>query len=114
GAYRFTPAADYSGTVPTVTYTVKEDRENGGSIEQKLTFEIAKVSDEPILGAEKVLTTPEDAAVALDLALPRIKDEGTGTGNNDYSERLGEITLTIGGAGKEGVTLSTTGDKALV
>jgi VCBS repeat-containing protein len=106
GDYSFTPAANYAGGAPTVTYTMVE---SGGaaSVIQTLDFEIAKVADAPDLEADKTVSTNEDTAVSLGLIAPVITDTGTGTTNNDFAERLGAITLTIGGAGASGVTLST-------
>ena len=109
GAYNFTPAPNYAGVVPTVTYTIAESSGGSGSITQKLTFAITKVADAPELEANKTVNTNEDTAVSLALKTPVITDTGTGTGNNDNPERLGEITLTIGGSGASGVTLSTSG-----
>ncbi|MBO1907986.1 tandem-95 repeat protein [Microvirga sp. 3-52] len=108
GAYSFTPASHYAGDVPTVTYTMTEA--NGSkAVTQTLDFEIIKVADAPRFEADKTVNTNEDTAITLDLKAPEITDTGTGTSNNDHPERLGEITLTIGGAGASGVTLSTGG-----
>lgn len=45
------------------------------------------------------ISTQEDTAVALGLKTPIITDDGTGSGNNSESERLGEITLELSGGG---------------
>ena len=107
GSYDFTPASNYAGNVPTVTYTIAESGGGSASITQALNFAITKVADAPSLEANKTVSTNEDVAVSLGLKAPGITDTGTGTGNNDYPERIGEITLTIGGTGATGVTLST-------
>ena len=112
GDYSFKPAPNYAGNVPDVKYTMAEAGDQSNTIDQTLKFEITKVSDAPDLEANKTLKTPEDTAISLGLKVPVITDTGTGTGNNDYPERIGEITLTIGGAGKGGVTF-TTGSKTL-
>src|SRR5699024_9150907 len=39
------------------------------------------------------IQTDEDVAVSLGLQAPAITDNGSGTGNNPETERLGEITL---------------------
>jgi len=106
GDYDFTPAANYAGTVPTVTYTMTEVG-GSSSVTQTLDLNITKVSDAPGLDADKTISTNEDTAVSLGLHTPVITDTGTDTVNNDNPERLGAITLTIGGAGATGVTLST-------
>ena len=108
GDYSFTPADNYAGEVPPVTYTMSESG-GGESVTQTLTFEITKVADAPELEANKTVDTIEDNSVALGLTTPVLADTGTGTANNDNPERLGAITLTIGGAGADGVTLSTGG-----
>jgi len=107
GGYTFTPAPNYAGNVPTVTYTMEEPT-GGTSLTQTLQFNITKVSDAPTLDPAAVVSTNEDTAVALGLKAPVITDTGTAVAaDNDYPERLGAITLTIGGAGASGVTLST-------
>ncbi|MFK4823135.1 beta strand repeat-containing protein, partial [Ochrobactrum quorumnocens] len=108
GNYSFTPAPNYGGNVPTVTYTMAESG-GGKSVTQTLDFTITKVADAPELEANKTADTDEDTAVSLGLKTPVITDTGTGTVNGDNPERLGEITLTISGAGADGVTLSTGG-----
>jgi len=107
GDYDFTPAANYAGAVPTVTYTMAETGGGTGSVTQTLDFTITKLADAPDLEANKTVNTNEDVGVSLGLKAPVITDTGTGTTNNDYPERIGEITLTIGGAGASGVTLAS-------
>jgi VCBS repeat-containing protein len=107
GDYSFNPHANYSGNVPPVTFTMADS--GGATVTQTLTFAIKPVSDAPVLTPVADITTNEDTAVALGLHAPAIADTGTLSpgASNDYSERLGTITLTIGGAGANGVTLST-------
>ncbi|HET6537282.1 MAG TPA: Ig-like domain-containing protein [Sphingopyxis sp.] len=106
GTYIFTPEPNYAGDVPTITYTMKEDRTGGESIEQTLTFDMVKVADAPGLEADKTVDTMEDVSKALGLKIPTITDTGAGgVVTNDFPERIGEITLTIGGVGADGVTL---------
>ncbi|MGI9377454.1 MAG: tandem-95 repeat protein, partial [Tsuneonella suprasediminis] len=107
GDYTFTPAANYSGTVPTVSYTLAETTGGSGTVSQTIEFEITPVADAPTMEANKTVNTTEDTAQSLGLIVPGITDSGTGTVNGDNPERLGEITLTIGGPGASGVTLST-------
>ncbi|MCI1003071.1 tandem-95 repeat protein [Ochrobactrum sp. C6C9] len=106
GDYSFSPAHNYSGEVPTITYVMAESG-GGSSVEQQLTLEIAKISDAPGLQATKMVGTDEDEPATLDLVPPVITDTVTGT--NDYLERLGAITLTIAGAGAAGATLMLNG-----
>ena len=108
GSYVFTPAPNYSGAVPTMTYTMAEA--TGGSatpVTQTITFEITPVADAPDLDPDKTVDVREDTAQPLNLTAPAITDLGTGVANGDYPERLGEITLTFDGAGAAGATLVT-------
>ena len=110
GSYNFTPAPNYAGDVPVVTYTMAEAKGSdgwGSTVTQAIRFDVTPVSDAPTLGAATTLHTDEDNPVLLGLTTPVITDVGTGTGNDDYPERLGEITLTLGGSGASGVTLVT-------
>ncbi len=109
GAYSFTPAANYAGAVPTVTYTITETGGATGTVTQTLSFDIAELADAPGMEADKTVNTTEDNAASLGLVAPAITDTGTGTTHGDNPERLGAITLTISGAGASGVTLSTGG-----
>ncbi|MBS0426685.1 MAG: VCBS domain-containing protein, partial [Proteobacteria bacterium] len=108
GSYVFTPLPNYSGEVPVITFTVKEET-GGQTATQTLTFEMTPVSDAPGMEAARTVTTDEDVPVALGLKLPVITDatDLNGAGHGDDPERLGAITLTIGGSGASGVTLST-------
>ncbi|MEZ5742539.1 MAG: VCBS domain-containing protein, partial [Sphingomonadaceae bacterium] len=106
GDYSFVPVANYAGDVPTVTYTAAETGGGGVTVTQTIDFSITKISDVPGMEASKTVNTAEDTAVALGLVAPVVADTGTGTANNDNSERLGAISLTITGSGASGVTLA--------
>ena len=105
GNYTFTPAQHYAGDVPTVTYTLEETGGAGTAVSQTIDFSIDKLADAPTLGADKTLNTLEDEAAPLGLTAPVVIDTGTGTANNDNPERIGEITISISGAGAGGATL---------
>ncbi|PNB68563.1 hypothetical protein C1X64_30920, partial [Pseudomonas sp. GW456-E7] len=60
GAYTFTPAANYNGTVPTVSYTVTDG--SGSNVTSTLTINVTPVDDSFIDASESV-TTAEDTAI---------------------------------------------------
>ena len=61
GAFTFTPAADYDGTVPQVAYTVSDG--NGGTASSTLDITITSVNDAPVANPDAV-TTNEDTPVS--------------------------------------------------
>ncbi|RVU80854.1 hypothetical protein EOL70_30120, partial [Leucothrix sargassi] len=98
GSYVFTPTANYSGTVPTITANVSNGlpvgNPNRSSGSETLDITVTPVSDAPTLSAVSVKTN-EDTAVVLGLKAPIIKDANDLTANTDDSpERIGLITLT--------------------
>ncbi|MEN5144550.1 VCBS domain-containing protein [Brevundimonas diminuta] len=108
GSYEFTPEPNYSGVVPTITYTMAETSGGGAEpVTQTITFEVTPVADTPELDGPKTVSVLEDTAQPLDLTKPVITDLGAGVANGDYPERLGAITLSVGGAGAAGVTFVT-------
>ena len=50
GSYSFTPAANYTGAIPVITYTVSDG--NGGTDTSTLTLTITPVNDPPVDGDE--------------------------------------------------------------
>ncbi|WP_227669518.1 Calx-beta domain-containing protein [Psychrobacter sp. NG254] len=98
GSYIFTPTANYSGTIPTITANVSNGlpvgNPNRSSGSETLDITVTPVSDAPTLSAVSV-TTNEDTAVLLGLKAPIINDANDLTANTDDSpERIGLITLT--------------------
>jgi len=57
GSYAFTPAADYTGAVPIITYTVSDNA--GGTDTSTLTLTITPVNDPPV-AVNDIVSTPED------------------------------------------------------
>ncbi len=57
GSYSFAPAANYTGAIPTITYTVSDG--NGGTDTSTLTLVIAPANDAP-KGTDKTITVLED------------------------------------------------------
>ena len=96
GAYSFTPhLANFSGTVPVISYTVGST--NGDSASSTLTITVTPVSDAPGLTRDAAtVITPEDTAVALGFNAPTVTDaiDQTGAAAGDSPERLGLISLT--------------------
>jgi hypothetical protein len=60
GSYTFAPAADYTGSVPVITYTVSDNA--GGTDTSTLTLTIAPVNDPPI-AVNDIVSTPEDTSL---------------------------------------------------
>lgn len=100
GSYVFTPAANYSGPVPKITYTVQEPSdsgEDGLTATADLQFTVTPVADAPELSDPTDVDTPEDTAIALNLTAPVVTDKvdhNGATGEGDNPELLGPITLT--------------------
>ncbi|WP_158243448.1 cadherin-like domain-containing protein, partial [Pseudomonas sp. FW305-47B] len=60
GAYTFTPAANYNGTVPTVSYTVTDG--SGTDVTSTLNINVTPV-DDSFTDISETVTTSEDAPV---------------------------------------------------
>ncbi|MDN4548051.1 Ig-like domain-containing protein, partial [Pseudomonas sp. C32] len=60
GAYKFTPADNYNGTVPTVTYTVTDG--SGTNDTSTLNISVTPVSDK-FSDANEMVSTPEDTVL---------------------------------------------------
>ena len=60
GAYTFTPAANYNGTVPTVSYTVTDG--SGTDVTSTLNISVTPV-DDSFTDLSETVTTSEDTAV---------------------------------------------------
>ncbi|WP_218281374.1 tandem-95 repeat protein [Pseudomonas sp. 478] len=60
GAYTFTPAADYNGTVPTVSYTVTDG--SGSNVSSTLNISVTPVNDN-FIDASETISTLEDTAI---------------------------------------------------
>lgn len=61
GAHTFTPAANYNGTVPTVTYTVTDG--SGPNDTSTLNISVTSVND-VLTGARAIVSTLEDTALS--------------------------------------------------
>uniref|UniRef100_UPI000B4BF9A3 cadherin-like domain-containing protein n=1 Tax=Polaribacter haliotis TaxID=1888915 RepID=UPI000B4BF9A3 len=88
GSYVFTPTANFNGTVPTVTYTVKDGTDTTTST---LDITVTPVNDVPVAIAD-TNTTPEDVAVSVNAA--------NGLLNNDSdpeNNTLAVTSFTVGG-----------------
>ena len=95
GSYTFTPANNYSGPIPVVTYTAASTA--GDTATATLTIAVTPVSDAPAVTSDAAtIHTPEDTAIALGLNAPGVTDatDLNGTSTGDYPERLSLITLS--------------------
>ncbi|WP_455599887.1 VCBS domain-containing protein [Cloacibacillus sp.] len=90
GNYTFKPAGNYSGEVPTITYT------NSYGKEADLQITITPVADAPRWETISAGGS-EDEQIDLNLKLPEITDNVDLNGNaaGDHPERLGYITIGI-------------------
>ena len=86
GSYSFTPAANYTGAIPQITYTVSDG--NGGTDTSTLQLTMAAVNDGPTDGNE-TNTVTEDTTLT-------VADGATGDLLNNASDIEGD-TLTITG-----------------
>ncbi|WP_276310371.1 tandem-95 repeat protein [Pseudomonas laurylsulfativorans] len=84
GAYTFTPAANYNGTVPTVTYTVTDGL--GPNVTSPLNISVTPVDDPSVLAAD-LKTTLEDKIAAGNVL----------TNDRDVDNVLSVTKFTIGG-----------------
>ncbi|PPK35096.1 hypothetical protein CD175_30345, partial [Pseudomonas laurylsulfatiphila] len=84
GAYTFTPAANYNGTVPTVTYTVTDGL--GPNVTSTLNISVTPVDDPSVLAAD-LKTTLED----------QIATGNVLTNDRDVDNALSVTRFTIGG-----------------
>ncbi|MBV7528430.1 cadherin-like domain-containing protein, partial [Pseudomonas sp. PDM29] len=60
GAYTFTPAENYNGSVPTVSYTVTDG--SGSNVTSTLTINVTPV-DDSFTDLSETVTTAEDTAI---------------------------------------------------
>ena len=113
GAYTFTPALNYNGTVPAISYTVTDG--NGGSATGTLNITVTAVNDAPVrvndtntilednTGTGNVLSNDSDVDGDT-LSLTRFTISGT-----NYNAG---VTATINGVGT--LQILTTGDYTFV
>ncbi|MEO4017941.1 cadherin-like domain-containing protein, partial [Pseudomonas rossensis] len=83
GAYTFTPAANYNGTVPTVSYTVTDG--SGSNVTSTLNISVTPVDDTFTDIGENV-TTSEDAPVNGSVL----------TGTNSVDGPVSVVNFTVG------------------
>ncbi|MGF6092565.1 beta strand repeat-containing protein, partial [Pseudomonas sp. 18173] len=83
GAYTFTPAANYNGTVPTVTYTVTDG--SGPNDTSTLNISVTPVNDN-FTDASETVSTPEDTALTGSVL----------TGTSSVDGPVSVVNFTIG------------------
>jgi large repetitive protein len=110
GTYSFVPTANFSGSLPAITYTVQEPIGNGESgltAQAQLQIHVIPVADAPELAKPKdvqaqedpAFNTPDTSTVPLGLTVPKVTDatDLNGLAGGDNPERLGVITLRFDG-----------------
>ncbi|MBV7569732.1 retention module-containing protein, partial [Pseudomonas sp. PDM27] len=83
GAYTFTPAANYNGSVPTVSYTVTDG--SGSNVTSTLTIDVTPV-DDSFTDLSESVTTAEDAPVTGSVL----------TGTSSVDGPVSVVNFTIG------------------
>ncbi|MEO4017909.1 beta strand repeat-containing protein, partial [Pseudomonas rossensis] len=84
GAYTFTPAANYNGTVPTVSYTVTDG--SGSDVTSTLNINVTPV-DDSFTDVSETVTTSEDAPVTGSVL----------TGTSSVDGDVSVLNFTVGG-----------------
>ncbi|WP_223473436.1 beta strand repeat-containing protein, partial [Pseudomonas sp. BF-B-27] len=84
GTYTFTPAANYNGTVPTVSYTVTDG--SGSNVTSTLTINVTPV-DDSFTDLSETVTTNEDTAVTGSVL----------TGTSSVDGPVSVVNFTVGG-----------------
>ncbi|EJM38726.1 hypothetical protein PMI26_04617, partial [Pseudomonas sp. GM33] len=84
GAYTFTPAANYNGSVPTVSYTVTDG--SGSNVTSTLTIDVTPV-DDSFTDLSESVTTTEDAPVTGSVL----------TGTSSVDGQVSVVNFTIDG-----------------
>src|SRR6185295_7222524 len=84
GAYTFTPAENYNGSVPTVSYTVTDG--SGIDVTSTLTINVTPV-DDSFTDANETVSTLEDTAVSGSVL----------TGTLSVDGQVSVVNFTVGG-----------------
>jgi VCBS repeat-containing protein len=93
GGYTFVPAAQYTGAVPQITYTLSDG--NGGTSTARLSLSVTAVNDAPS-GADNTLTVLEGGQYAFNLTDFGFSDANDSPSNNLLSVKI--TTLPAAGA----------------
>ncbi len=107
GTFTFLPAADFSGTIPSIAYSVTDV--DGDTATSTLDITVTPIADAATLSVDAdTISVNEDESVALGLNAPQVSDAtDLSTGAEDYAEKLGPITLS--GLPDGAVIMSATG-----
>ena len=115
GAYTFTPAANYNGPVPVVTYTVTDG--SGTDDTSTLTLTVTPVNDLPVNTVPGPQTVTEDTALALGgISVTDVEGIATvqlGVLNGTVTVTLSGGAVISGGANGTG-TLTLAGSQAAI
>jgi VCBS repeat-containing protein len=97
GSYTFTPVANYSGTVPVITYSLSDDA--GATVGNVSTLAITVAAVVDLSAANDSNTTDEDTAVTGSVTG---NDSTTSTGNLSYAKATdpshGDVTVNADGS----------------
>ena len=84
GAYVFTPALNYNGPVPVITYTVTD---GANPVESTLTLSVTPVNDAPVVGTSQVTVSEEGLAGGL--------ADSVGNPTDTHNSAIASNTLSI-------------------
>ncbi|MDO6388409.1 tandem-95 repeat protein, partial [Uliginosibacterium sp. 31-12] len=108
GAYTFTPASNYNGSVPTATYSVLEDGSTSAS--STLSLGITPVNDAPVNTVKTFSTSaPTTGTTYISLGGMSVTDVDAGTSTITVTFKVSTAygTLAATGSTASGVTSST-------
>jgi alpha-tubulin suppressor-like RCC1 family protein len=91
GSFTFTPAANYSGAVPTVTYTARDV--DGGTGTATLKLAVTPVNDAPV-AVDDTVSTPENTAATGNVVTNDTDVEGNTKSVTSFS--INGITYQVG------------------
>ncbi|WP_222611281.1 MULTISPECIES: Ig-like domain-containing protein [Undibacterium] len=80
GSYSFAPAANYTGAIPVITYTVSDG--NGGTDTSTLTLSMTAVNDAPVDGNETNTVTEDTTLTVADNAAGDLLNNATDVEGN--------------------------------
>ncbi|WP_177224681.1 tandem-95 repeat protein [Variovorax sp. 770b2] len=107
GSYTFTPAANYSGPVPAVTYTVSDGTATATST---LALTITAVNDAPVNTLPAGWTTDEDTTVGI----TGLQINDVDAGGSPMRVTLSVPSGTLAAASGSGVTVTGSGTGTLI
>ena len=104
GSYSFVPAANYTGSIPVITYTVSDG--NGGTDTSTLALSMIAVNDAPVADDAAITVAEESADTPLGLLAPTDVDGPAATITVTGLPSVGTVTLADGTPVTNGMVLT--------